>query len=240
MIIRIIKTRRPKRNRNNIKAVICLILFSCFLFTLIYIAKTYNDSYVPIAKQVARYKAEQISTEAISIGVMETLSKTKINYEDIVTVTKNTDGTLTSLSVNLFKLNKLKSEVTVCINNLINEKETVKTFIPLGNVVASMIGVDLLSGLGPRIPLELMPSGNTFVDFDNNFTAVGINQTKHTVSLKITSRISMVLPNNLTVSSKTVSFVPIAESIIVGDIPDTYTVLETSDETLRDDILNLQ
>ncbi len=205
------------------------------MLTLAFV-QIYNKSFKPIIKQVALYQAEQLSTTAISEGIIKVIDSTKVSYEDIVDISRTPDGSLTTLSVNLYKINKLKSEVILLINDIINSRDKIRIFIPLGNIT----GIELFSGAGPMIPIELVPAGNTFADFDNKFTEAGINQTKHTVALKITSKISMLMPNNLSVASEFTSYIPIAESIIAGDIPENYTVLETSPEELRDDIMNLQ
>ncbi len=240
LIVRIIRVKRKSKNIKN--KLICLSAIFLFTATFLFVAffKIYAGSFRPIVKQMASYTAEQLTAKAISDGVIEVLAKTDIKYEDIVEITKNTDGELTSLSVNLFKINKLKSEVTLKITEMINEYDKIELSVPFGSVIATAARMELFSGIGPMIPVEIMPQGSVFTDFDNTFTATGINQTKHTVSLKIKAKISMITPENITSATETVSLIPIAESIIVGKIPDTYTVLETSPEILREDILNLQ
>ncbi len=231
----IIIKRRKRKAPRGVNGFLALIL-AVFLMLIIVFATVYNNSFKPIIRQVAQYQAEQLSTLAISEGVIKVIDSTKVSYEDIVDISRTPDGKLTTLSVNLYKINRLKSEIILLINDIINSKEKIRIFIPLGNIT----GIELFSGLGPMVPFELVPTGNTFADFDNKFTATGINQTKHTVSLKITSKVSMLMPDNLSVSSEFTSYIPIAESIIAGDIPQNYTVLETSPEQIREDILNLR
>lgn len=235
-MIKKVNSERMKSRRKSISALaaklLFLLIFSFILFTFI---KIYNDGFKPILNEIASYRAEQLSVLAVNRGIIEVLSDTEIRYEDIVTITRKEDGTLTSLTVNLFKINELKSRFTVAINKIINEKESAKIYIPFGNIT----GVELFSGMGPVIPVELRQSGSTLIDFENTFTDAGVNQTRHTVLLKITSKISMLMPNNLYGGTETVTSVPIAESIIVGDVPDNFTVLETAPDTIKDDILNL-
>lgn len=230
----IIKRRKQKKYKRGNLFLLFLIII---LITLaILFAHIYNNSFKPVIHKMALYKAEQLSATAISDGVTRVINETKITYDDIVDISKNDAGKPVTLSVNLYKINKLKSEIILTINEIINNSGEMKIFIPLGNI----LGIEIFSGLGPMVPVELVPAGNTFADFDNTFTECGVNQTRHTVSLKITSKISMLMPNNLSVTSKITSCVPIAESIIAGDIPDSYTVLETSPEELKNDLLNLQ
>lgn len=164
------------------------------------------------------------------------MSENEITYNELISIHRTPEGKVTSLSVNFTKTNRLQSDITARINELINNEKKIKIYIPLGNLT----GIELFSGLGPMLGVNLVPSGNTVVDFENTFTSTGINQTRHTVSLKITSKVTMLMPNNLSSTAETVSYVPIAESIITGEVPDTYTELDTSIDELRDDIMNLQ
>lgn len=233
------KIKKEKRRRAGALTsarVGTLVFFAVLFILIIMFAQIYNTSLKPVIRQVAQYKAEQLSAEAVSDGVIKVLKGTEIKYEDIVDIARAPDGRLTSLSVNLYKVNELKSQIILCINEIINNENKVKIYIPLGNIT----GIELFSGMGPMLPVELVPEGNTLADFDNQFTSAGINQTRHTVALKIVSKVSMIMPGNLSVSAETVSYVPIAESIIAGDIPESNTILETSPYTIRDDILNLQ
>lgn len=226
---------KSKYKRKKVNISVFLLLFF-FIFLIISFTNIYNKSFKPIIRKISEYKASDLSTRAISKGVSEVMSENQITYSELVSVHRTPEGKVTSLSVNFIEANRLQSDITTRINELINSEDRIRIYIPFGNLT----GIELFSGLGPMIGVNLVPSGNTVVDFENTFTSAGINQTRHTVSLKITSKVSMLMPNNLSSTSETVSYVPIAESIITGEVPDTYTELDTSIDELRDDIMNLQ
>ena len=57
--------------------------------------------------------------------------------------------------------------------------------------------------------------------FTADFDSAGINQTRHSIYLEVESDLSVVLPgrtNRFTVTTQ----VLIAESVLIGDVPETY------------------
>ncbi|MDE6280627.1 MAG: sporulation protein YunB, partial [Oscillospiraceae bacterium] len=67
--------------------------------------------------------------------------------------------------------------------------------------------------------------GEVIADYTNSFTSAGVNQTLHRVCLDITATIYLFLPGEVlpvTVSSS----VCVAETVIVGETPDTYLNLD--------------
>ena len=69
---------------------------------------------------------------------------------------------------------------------------------------------------------------------NQNFLLLGINQTLHRVYLNLTTNINILTPFNV-IQDKYDNKILLAESIIVGKIPDTYYYY---DDILQDDILD--
>lgn len=64
----------------------------------------------------------------------------------------------------------------------------------------------------------------------SEFTAQGINQTLHRVYLQVDCEVSVLTPFK-DITKKIANQVLLAESVIVGDIPDTYYNLEGLQES---------
>ena len=119
------------------------------------------------------------------------------------------------------------------IEKKISNIDTMSTKIPLGN----LLNQSFLSGLGPKIKIKMVPIGYATIDVKNEFTSAGINQTKHEIYLEISCALSVLLP----VSSEGTlvkTQIPVAETIIVGNVPGTYTNVE-GQEKPDDAVLNL-
>ena len=101
--------------------------------------------------------------------------------------------------------------------------------VPLGTVS----GITYLSGRGPGIRVMFTPVGSVESDFDSELVSSGINQSLYRVNIRLTSTIRLIMPgvsHSIEVSAKAA----IAESIIVGEVPQVYT--NVADE---EDMMNL-
>ena len=71
--------------------------------------------------------------------------------------------------------------------------------------------------------------GSTTAHLRNAFTSAGINQTKHQILLDVTVQMSILLPGFRT-STQVSNEITVAETIIIGSVPDTYTYFSTTPE----------
>ena len=68
--------------------------------------------------------------------------------------------------------------------------------------------------------------------FESEFRSAGINQTLHRIKLCLTATVRVILPGHsqsLIVSAEA----PIAENIIVGDVPQAYTNVANEEDLLN-------
>ena len=79
----------------------------------------------------------------------------------------------------------------------------------------------MFSGTGPKIPVTLASTGFTEADIESSFKSGGINQTVHSVSMRVKTTVNVILPYGITsVSLETA--VPVTETVIVGNVPDIF------------------
>ena len=81
-------------------------------------------------------------------------------------------------------------------------------------------------GRGPRVPVEILMLTSSRVGFDNSIVTAGINQTKHQILLTVTVDIDVLVPWG-TESAQVQSQVLIADTIVVGQVPDTFVSYES-------------
>jgi sporulation protein YunB len=80
-------------------------------------------------------------------------------------------------------------------------------------------GSKILANFGPMIKISLYPVGTVQVDTKEAFEEAGINQTRHRILLEITAEIKVVQPLLTSSNMKIKTDVPIAETIIIGNVP---------------------
>lgn len=192
---------------------ILLILLALSAFFLIVFRIRYNQVIVDLAKT----QVTNSTSDLINDAVAQQISDGSIAYDRIVYFEKDLDGKITALKTNIGEINHLKTETLNIINDEILEIDSTELGISLG----SLFLPELLSGRGPQIPVEILSIRNSDATFDSLFTQAGINQTLHQLQMCVLVDVSVLVLGktvNFTVSSQVV----IAQTVIVGDVPDTF------------------
>lgn len=164
--------------------------------------------------------AVDLMTLCVNDTINRTLAGRDYGYDYFVTIDRDESGAVTAIKANMARINALSSELLSDIVEAADKGE-LSLSIPLGNI----LGSSLLLGKGPDIPVDITLLTSSRVDFKNELSAAGINQTKHEMKLDVVVDIDVVLPWR-TVSTQVVTEILIAETVIVGEVPQTYLDLE--------------
>ena len=171
---------------------------------------------MPVAKS---YSADRIKAQTVSV-INSSVSSALASDGDatkIVTVTYGSENDVTAVSVDTVILNRVVRAVIGSVQSSLDGLKRGGIGVPAG----TLSGIALLSGMGPEINVRTVPVGIVGAEIVTSFTEVGINQTRHSIALKLTTDVSLYL-TGANDNVKTVAEVPIAEHIVVGKIPDTY------------------
>lgn len=206
----IIYSLKLKSKKITILLMICIFNIS-FLFTFKIIEKNFR----PTVKALAISQAKIYMTEIIDESI-KNLPELYTDYSNICQINKNEAGKIISVTTNTDSVNNIKLNLSDTIIKKLS-KDSVALDIPIGNLTNTFI----LSGRGPRIPIKIMIASAPDIHIDSNFESVGINQTKHKLSIITNIDIFILLPND-TISQRISSEVMISETIIVGEIPNLY------------------
>lgn len=202
------------------------IIFSIFILILIFIV---SDAQIrPLILKVSSYQGKIIATNIITKSVYDALSSEEFSYETLVTVTKNSDGFVSSIESNMLVINKLQATISSDVNTQF--KSISKQTIRLST--GTLSGINFLYGRGPNITFKLQPVGFVNTSLVSKFSSAGVNQTLHEIILEVDANISAVIPGFNTPVGVKSNYI-IAETVIVGNIPESYTYI-TGDN--RDDI----
>ena len=115
------------------------------------------------------------------------------------------------------EVNRLKTDILNIINDEILALDTSDIGIPMG----SLILPEFLSGKGPVIPVHILSIRNSDANFASAFSQAGINQTLHQLTMFVSVDVAVLVlgqTSSFTISSEVV----VAETVIVGDVPDTF------------------
>lgn len=207
------------------------VLFVSFCFIAVFHMK-------PILTNLAAARVNNIVNRIVVAAVNDAVDSGLINYDALVTLEKDESGRVTALRSNMSEVNRLQNIISDDILQRLGEVSTSELSIPIG----SLTGSALLAGRGPSIQVRMQAAGSTSASFRNEFSAAGINQTKHLIVLRIDVYMGILLPG-FTASTRVTNEISVAETVIVGNVPQSYTSFSTLpgelEQYAQDYILNI-
>lgn len=197
--------------RRILKTVLIFLLVIGVLLLLL------RRKYDSVMVDLTTTQVTNSTSDLINDAIAQQIASGGIEYDRIVYFEKDLDGKITALKTNMSEVNRLKTDTLNIINDEILSDDHSQMGIPLG----SLFLPELFSGKGPEIPVKILSIRNSDAAFDSTFTQAGINQTMHQL------RMSVIIDVSVLVLGKTISFtvasdMVIAETIIVGAVPDTF------------------
>ncbi len=203
--------------RQNIKTVrlLCIVLILTVMITVTLEA----DSRLRIiVNNYANSKAKILSNSIINQTVHKYLQDKNIKYSDLLKINTKEDGSVTSVEFNTVEMTKIKSGIISQIQKEINAQNVVVMNIPIG----TLTGNQFLNNRGPTVRIEMQISSAVYSKISSKFISAGINQTLHQITLSINSDVYFIMPWYRSSGSFETEFI-LAETIIVGEVPDAYT-----------------
>lgn len=172
---------------------------------------------IKIINSLAKTVAVRKTTEIMNTCALEHISKTGEVYNAMLIKEKNSGGSVSAVEADILKLNLLQTDIAEIMTKELNDKRKTEFCLSLAN----LLGYNVISDKGVKIPVEFAPITRVETRFDETFVSAGINQTLLTVNLEIIAdmRIS-VFPFGT--SQKVVHTIPIAKTVIVGDTPNGF------------------
>ena len=176
----------------------------------------------PVMTSMATARVSNLVNRIVSAAVNEAVENGDIDYQNFVIFEKDETGHITALRSNVAEVNRMQGQITDEILHRLSEVATSELEIPLGTLTGSA----LLAGRGPSVFVRMQAVGSASAAFRNQFTAAGINQTRHQIFLDVDVYMSILLPGMKT-STRVSNEIAVAETVIVGGVPDTYTYFST-------------
>ena len=177
----------------------------------------FRIKYSASIRALAQTQVINTTSDLINDAIDRQIEDGKIQYDRMVYFEKDLDGKITALKTNMSEVNRLKTDILNLINDEILSLSTEDLGIPVG----SLIFPEFLAGRGPEIPIEILSIRNSDASFTSHFSEAGINQTLQQINMHVSVDVTVLVlgqTDSFTVTSQVI----VAETIIVGDVPDTY------------------
>ncbi|MBD5117087.1 MAG: sporulation protein YunB [Ruminococcaceae bacterium] len=181
----------------------------------------------PIIEKTTIYQSKILATRIINDVVYTQLENEELGYNELVSVTYNDNNSISSIESNMVNINRLKAKITKSVNDELADLDANDLSISLGTVS----GFSAFYNQGPMIPITLRPEGYVETSLISAFESAGINQTLHRILVEINVDISAIIPGYTSSATIKTQFV-IAETVIVGSVPEGYTHVISGSEDL--------
>ena len=191
--------------------------FALLLLIALILLLTLRSKYRYVISDLAQTSVMNTTSDLTNDAISKQIAAGNIAYDRIVFFEKDLDGRITALKTNMSEVNRLKTDILGIINDEILALDNSDIGIPLG----SLFLPELFSGKGPAIPVRILSIRNSDANFTSSFTQAGINQTLHRLNMEVSIDVAVLVLGD-TSSFTMTSEVVVAETVIVGDVPETY------------------
>lgn len=196
-----------------------IVMLSITIIILMLMISYLNSQLMPIVVALSEAEAKHMATVIATDVVSEKLKDLK--YDDLIYLQKDANSKVTALQANIVKMNQISSEIASSMQERLAGVDDMYVKVPVGN----MFGSSFFSNRGPELTVKVVPYGNIDVDFKTEFVSAGINQTRHKIYIEIKSKMLVIVPL-VKRGAEVVTNVPVAETVIVGDVPDSFINVE--------------
>ena len=200
--------RAPRQRRKGVLIVLAVVAVLGVLTVSLYLRI--------LCRSMAISDARDAVTLAVNGCVGRILREGDYGSDWFVSLEKDAEGSITAITADTAHINAFSAQLLSEMARAA-DSETLRLSIPLG----SLLGSDLLMGRGPQLPVEVLMLTSSFVRFDNDLISTGINQSRHVITLKADVDIDILMPWE-TIQTTVETDVLIAETVIIGRVPDTY------------------
>lgn len=197
--------------RRMVRIFVILVVFCIIVFFF------FRSKYRDAVQELAQTQVMNSTSDLINDAIDRQIELGNIQYNRIVYFEKDLNGRITALKTNMSEVNRLKTDILNRINDEILAMDSSMLGVPIGSLFFS----EFFSGRGPSIPVEILAIRNSDASFSSDFSTAGINQTLHQLNLQVCVDVAVLVlgeTKNFTVSSQVV----VAETVIVGQVPETY------------------
>ena len=201
-------SRSAGRRRNALPVLAFLLVISILAAGSLFLRS--------LSTELAVSMAQDAVSGVVGGIVKEKMSTAGAQYGPLIVLEKNTAGEITAVTTDVAALNTLAGDIVHEVANATTDHD-IDVSIPLG----SLTGSALLLSRGPHIKVRVQVLSSTFSGFNTDIVSIGINQTRHQITLQLREELTLLMPWRA-IDTDVITDIPVAETIIVGQVPQSY------------------
>ena len=216
-----LRRRRRLQRQKRLFRALAVLLAVCGLLLVAFIRCR------PVLATFAESQAVWIATKTANRVVAAVLEEHATVCHSMVEVQYNDRQVLSSLFVDTASVNTVRTAITAAVMREMEPYSSISVGIPLG----TLVGFDWLSGWGPLVTFPMSVTSTVLSDVSASLEAVGINQSNFCVRVYIRISLYVVTPGGRSSVTAEQSY-PMAEAVLLGEVPDNLTEVYGDDQTL--------
>ena len=198
-----------------LRRILCLTAVLALLAVAVLLVL--RTKYRKVLTELSQTQVKNVTSDLINDAVDREIAEGTIQYDRLVYFEKDLEGRITALKTNMGEINRLKTETLALINQEILDMDSSALGVPIGSLVLP----EVFAGRGFSIPIEILTIRNSDASFSSCFSQAGINQTLQQMKMDVFVDVTVLILGS-TESFTVTSQVVVAETVIVGQVPNTY------------------
>ena len=203
--------RRKRARRRAILIALPLLLILAFIVYF---------RYTPYVREAARVRVVNAASDWLVDAINAELRSGRIDFSHMTYLEKDVNGNITAVRTNTAEMNCLKSEIMELLGDEMPELDAQALGVPIGSILLP----DYFAGQGVRLPVRVVALSSSDASFQTTFESAGINQSVQRVVLNVRITLTVLSPAG-TQEIDVDSDVIVAETIVVGTVPNSYVNL---------------
>lgn len=217
------RTASSIRMNRSILAGVALLAASFFFW----------ESHIrPAARELAEQYAVQAAQQSMNDGISQYLAN---GTGSLLYIQSDEENIVRSVETNMAEVNRVKIGVTECLLENFADLQQQTAEVPMG----MLLGSQLFAGMGPKLPCRFYSKGSFTVRLESRFEEAGINQTRYQLMLCAEADMTALLAGSKVQVTVPTEYL-LAETILAGEIPESYTQVLTTGEELISELNDYQ
>jgi len=217
---------RPFGARSGLPRLLSVFLCAALLVSAAILGSGMQNKIMEMAGAIGTREAQRAVSQMAFESIEKVMAQENITYDSLSVLSKDDAGKICAISTDTILLSRLQSLVLLDISGKLGDFSGRSVRVALG----SLTKFAPLFDLGPRIPVRLTAAGSVTARVNSEISGAGINQTRHHIAMEIAIPIEIFV--GLSRASCEVSVkVPVAETVVIGNIPQNYTYVTDSESS---------
>ncbi len=189
--------------------VLCLLLLLCLW--------TAEKRLQPIVERYSENGAKTQITRCVNEAVAKCLTDPAVT-DGLIRLQTDSEGAALQLETDTAQVNALRIRITDAVLQKLENSAIQSLSVPVG----TLLGSELLSGRGPKIPLRVSANHAVTTAVHGEWRSAGINQTAHSLMLNVQIETELALSGSRQATASVSCEYLLTETILVGKVPTVY------------------